>query len=228
MKHERVISLTDSFQSPANRTDGGVEFWLARDLQHRLGYSKWDNPLNVVSKARAACEVSGHEAADHFAGVGRMVGLGSGSQREVDDLMLTRCACYLIAQNDASRKAETTFAKNCIALRTQSHDPRRHAARCMRRARAVRSAGPVARRVSPIDGALCGAQRADASVKAGRGRGDRCDARALRDLDSRQCSPYAAQHIRPLVVGPLDHPERVPRPWGFFFSGAARADGARS
>ncbi len=119
MKHELVLSLIDSFESHANRTDGGVEFWLARDLQHLLGYSKWDNFLNVVSKARTACEVSGHEVADHFAGVGKMVDLGSGSQREVDDLILTRYACYLIAQNGDPRKPEIAFAQTYFALQTR-------------------------------------------------------------------------------------------------------------
>jgi len=87
MKTERVHTLTDTFEAHAQQAESGVEFWLARDLQHLLGYAKWDNFLNVVSKAKTACEVSGHEVADHFADVGKMVDLGSGSQREVDDLM---------------------------------------------------------------------------------------------------------------------------------------------
>lgn len=119
MKRELVNSLTESFQSHANQTDSGVEFWLARDLQHLLGYSKWDNFLSVVSKAKTACEVSGHEIADHFAGVGKMVDLGSGSQREVDDLMLTRYACYLIAQNGDPRKPEIAFAQTYFAMQTR-------------------------------------------------------------------------------------------------------------
>jgi DNA-damage-inducible protein D len=119
MKRELVNSLTESFQAHANQTDGGVEFWLARDLQHLLGYSKWDNFLSVVSKAKTACEVSGHEVADHFADVGKMVDLGSGSQREVDDLMLTRYACYLIAQNGDPRKSEIAFAQTYFAMQTR-------------------------------------------------------------------------------------------------------------
>ncbi len=106
MKAELVQALTSTFEAHAQQTDGGVEFWLARDLQHLLGYAKWDNFLNVVSKAKTACEVSGHEVPDHFADVGKMVGLGSGSQREVDDIMLTRYACYLIAQNGDPKKQE--------------------------------------------------------------------------------------------------------------------------
>jgi len=90
MKTEIVQTLTATFEGHAQQTEGGIEYWLARDLQHLPGYTKWDNFLNVVSKAKTACEVSGHAIADHFADVGKMVDLGSGSQREVDDLMLTR------------------------------------------------------------------------------------------------------------------------------------------
>jgi DNA-damage-inducible protein D len=119
MKSDLVGSLTDSFEAHAHQTDGGVEFWLARDIQHLLGYSKWDNFLNVVSKAKTACEVSGHAIPDHFADVGKMVDLGSGSQREVDDIMLTRYACYLIAQNGDPRKQEIAFAQTYFALQTR-------------------------------------------------------------------------------------------------------------
>jgi DNA-damage-inducible protein D len=119
MKMDLVQNLTRNFEAHANRTEGGVEFWLARDLQHLLGYSKWDNFLNVVSKAKTASEVSGHTVADHFADVGKMVDLGSGSQREVDDIMLTRYACYLVAQNGDPRKQEIAFAQSYFALQTR-------------------------------------------------------------------------------------------------------------
>ncbi len=119
MKKDLILSLTQNFEAHAQQTDAGVEFWLARDLQHLLGYSKWDNFLNVVSKARTACEVSGHVTADHFADVGKMVDLGSGSQREVDDIMLTRYACYLVAQNGDPRKQEIAFAQTYFALQTR-------------------------------------------------------------------------------------------------------------
>lgn len=82
MKTDQIQALTTTFEGHAQQTDGGVEYWLARDLQYLLGYTKWDNFLNVVSKAKTACEISGHRVADHFADVGKMVDLGSGSQRE--------------------------------------------------------------------------------------------------------------------------------------------------
>ena len=93
MNTEIVQTLTSTFEAHAQQTGDGVEYWLARDLQQLLGYTQWRNFLNTVSKAKTACEASGHRVSDHFADVSKMVDLGSGSRREVDDIMLTRYAC---------------------------------------------------------------------------------------------------------------------------------------
>ncbi len=89
MKTEIVQTLTDTFEAHAQQAENGIEFWLARDLQHLLGYDEWRNFTAVINKAKTACEVSDHPISDHFVDVNKMVDLGSGSQREVDDIMLT-------------------------------------------------------------------------------------------------------------------------------------------
>lgn len=119
MKHEIIHSLTNNFESHANQTEDGTEFWLARDLQHLLEYTKWDNFLSVISKAKTACEISGESIDDHFADVGKMVSLGSGAEKEIPDLMLTRYACYLIAQNGDPRKETIAFAQRYFAIQTR-------------------------------------------------------------------------------------------------------------
>jgi len=119
MKTDLIHQLTDTFEACAQQTENDVEFWLARDIQHLLGYTEWRNFIAVISKAKTACEVSEHGIADHFVDVNKMVDLGSGSQREVDDIMLTRYACYLIAQNGDPRKSEIAFAQTYFAIQTR-------------------------------------------------------------------------------------------------------------
>lgn len=119
MTSNTIQTLTSNFESFVNTTDEKIEFWLARDLQHLLGYTKWDNFKNVLFKAQTACEVSGHEIKDHFAEVGKTIEMPKGATKEIDDLVLTRFACYLIAQNGDSKKEQIAFAQTYFAIQTR-------------------------------------------------------------------------------------------------------------
>lgn len=121
MKNEQLDKLFGAFQGITQQREG-VEYWHARHLQRVLGYTKWDNFVQVMERAKAACENSGQRVSDHFADVGTMVDLGSGAQRRVDDLALTRYACYLIAQNGDPRKTEVAFAQTYFAVQTRKQE----------------------------------------------------------------------------------------------------------
>lgn len=118
MKTEIIRSLTESFESYA-RFENDIEYWFARDLQKLLGYTKWSNFVSVIEKAKDSCKTSNHNVSDHFANVGKMVDIGSDTSREIDDIMLTRFACYLIAQNGDARKEQIAFAQNYFAVQTR-------------------------------------------------------------------------------------------------------------
>jgi DNA-damage-inducible protein D len=120
MKKELIVELHASFEhSMQSETETGTEFWLARDLQSLLGYAHWRNFEPVIEKARKACENSGCDSADHFARTRKKVDLGSGAQRDVDDVMLSRYACYLIAQNGDPAKEPVAFAQTYVAVQTR-------------------------------------------------------------------------------------------------------------
>lgn len=121
MKRETIIRLNKSFEESAYQ-ENGLEYWLARDLQVLLDYDEWRNFSKVIEKAKAACVNSGQDVADHFVDVNKMVKLGSGSERQVDDMMLTRYACYLIAQNGDPRKEQIAFAQSYFAIQTRKQE----------------------------------------------------------------------------------------------------------
>lgn len=117
-----VISfLNRKFEDAAFEYEG-VECWSARELQILLGYVQWRNFEEIIEKAKTACENSGIEPHNHFADVSKMVRLGSGSERAISDVILTRYACYLIAQNGDPRKEEIAFAQTYFAIQTRKQE----------------------------------------------------------------------------------------------------------
>ncbi|MDR0954579.1 MAG: DNA damage-inducible protein D [Rikenellaceae bacterium] len=118
MKASEITALFNQFEAAASEFQG-VECWSARELQHLLGYSKWENFNKVVEKAKESAENAGEKISDHFPDVRKVIDAGKGAQHEIDDILLTRYACYLIAQNGDSRKEQISFAQNYFAVQTR-------------------------------------------------------------------------------------------------------------
>ncbi|MDH8676730.1 DNA damage-inducible protein D [Fusibacter bizertensis] len=111
-----------TFEDIKNFTDEGIEFWYARDLQQALDYSKWSTFSNVINKAKEACENSGNNVLDHFADVGKSIDMPKGAVRIIDDLMLSRYACYLIVQNGDPRKEIIAQGQSYFAFKTRERE----------------------------------------------------------------------------------------------------------
>ena len=121
MERKLIEFYKNKFDDILQEIDG-VEFWYARDLQKLLGYEQWRNFELIIHKAQTSCESARINAADHFAEVSKMVPIGSGAERSVKDYMLTRYACYLIAQNGDPKKEEIAFAQSYFAVQTRKQE----------------------------------------------------------------------------------------------------------
>ena len=118
MKTEEIKRLFSDFESAASELEG-VECWSAREIQHLFGYSKWENFSKVIEKAKESCQNAGQDTADHFPDVRKTIAMPKGAEKEIVDILLTRYACYLIAQNGDSRKEQVAFAQTYFAVQTR-------------------------------------------------------------------------------------------------------------
>jgi len=121
MKKEIIVELFGKFEQACYNYEG-IEYWSARELQLILGYLRWENFFNVVVRAKKACENAGSEIRDHFRDTTKMIAIAKGAQREVEDIALTRYACYLIAQNGDPAKPPIAFAQTYFAVQTRKQE----------------------------------------------------------------------------------------------------------
>ncbi len=121
MKQEIVLQLNKSFEESAH-VENDVEFWMARDIQSLLDYTEWCNFILVIDKAKTACLKSGQEIVDHFVDVNKTIPMPKGASKDIQDILLTRYACYLIAQNGDPRKEPVAFAQSYFAIQTRKQE----------------------------------------------------------------------------------------------------------
>jgi DNA-damage-inducible protein D len=121
MEKETITKLNKTFEESAYEQEG-VEYWLARELQELLGYADWRNFLNAVDKAKESCKTTGEAVSDHFVDVNKTIPMPKGAAKEVPDIMLTRYACYLIAQNGDPKKEQIAFAQSYFAIQTRKQE----------------------------------------------------------------------------------------------------------
>lgn len=121
MKKELIAELFEQFEKAGYELKG-IECWSARELQPILGYLRWENFANAIDKAKKACENAGEKVSDHFRDFTKMVELGSGAERKIEDIALTRYACYLVAQNGDASKQAIAFAQTYFAVQTRKQE----------------------------------------------------------------------------------------------------------
>ena len=121
MEKSSIIKLNKLFEEYVYEKDG-IEYWLARELQELLEYSQWRNFVNVIDKAKISCKNSENEISDHFADVSKTIAMPKGATKEIEDIMLTRYACYLIAQNGDPKKEKIAFAQSYFAIQTRKQE----------------------------------------------------------------------------------------------------------